>query len=54
MTNNRNTYPEITIKAIILGILLSALLAGANAYLGLLPLLLEPYVTYFHQNELLL
>ena len=35
MTNNRNTYPEITIKAIILGILLSALLAGANAYLGL-------------------
>ena len=35
MTNNRKTYPEITIKAIILGILLSALLAGANAYLGL-------------------
>ena len=35
MTNNRKTFPEITIKAIILGILLSALLAGANAYLGL-------------------
>tara|TARA_B100000029_G_scaffold287389_1_gene281114 strand:- start:8964 stop:10856 length:1893 start_codon:yes stop_codon:yes gene_type:complete len=35
MTNTNNTFPEITIKAIILGILLSALLAGANAYLGL-------------------
>jgi putative OPT family oligopeptide transporter len=29
------TLPEITFKAIILGILLSTLLAGANAYLGL-------------------
>ena len=28
--------PEITVKAVILGVLLSALLAGANAYLGLL------------------
>lgn len=33
MTNNQ--FPEITIKAIILGVLLSMLLAGANAYLGL-------------------
>ncbi|NQY92170.1 MAG: oligopeptide transporter, OPT family [Deltaproteobacteria bacterium] len=30
------SLPEITIKAIVLGILLSILLAGANAYLGLL------------------
>lgn len=29
------TLPEITFKAVILGILLSAILAGANAYLGL-------------------
>ena len=29
------TLPEITPKAIILGILLSMILAGANAYLGL-------------------
>jgi putative OPT family oligopeptide transporter len=29
------TLPEITVKALILGVLLSALLAGANAYLGL-------------------
>ncbi len=29
------TLPEITAKALILGVLLSALLAGANAYLGL-------------------
>jgi len=28
-------YPQITFKAVILGILLSAILAGANAYLGL-------------------
>ncbi|MBT6782420.1 MAG: oligopeptide transporter, OPT family, partial [Candidatus Marinimicrobia bacterium] len=28
-------YPEITIKAVLLGILLSTILAGANAYLGL-------------------
>ncbi|MCZ6834272.1 MAG: OPT/YSL family transporter, partial [Planctomycetota bacterium] len=28
--------PEITVKAVILGIILSVLLAGANAYLGLL------------------
>ena len=33
MTNNK--LPEITTKAIFLGILLSMLLAGANAYLGL-------------------
>ena len=35
MTNGENSFPEITFKAIILGILLSAVLAGANAYLGL-------------------
>ncbi|HIO73892.1 MAG TPA: oligopeptide transporter, OPT family, partial [Candidatus Marinimicrobia bacterium] len=35
MTNGENALPEITVKAIILGILLSAVLAGANAYLGL-------------------
>ena len=29
------TLPEITVKAVLLGILLSAILAGANAYLGL-------------------
>jgi putative OPT family oligopeptide transporter len=29
------SLPEITIKAVVLGVLLSALLAGANAYLGL-------------------
>ena len=28
-------FPEITIKAVLLGILLSMILAGANAYLGL-------------------
>ena len=35
MTNGENSFPEITFKAIVLGILLSAVLAGANAYLGL-------------------
>ena len=35
MTNGENSLPEITVKAIILGVLLSAVLAGANAYLGL-------------------
>ena len=35
MTNGENSLPEITVKAIILGILLSAVLVGANAYLGL-------------------
>ncbi|MCH7733126.1 MAG: oligopeptide transporter, OPT family [Candidatus Marinimicrobia bacterium] len=35
MTNRNNSLPEITIKAVILGILLSIILAGANAYLGL-------------------
>ncbi len=30
-------YPEITIKAVLLGILLSMFLAGANVYLGLFP-----------------
>ncbi|MEE8335929.1 MAG: oligopeptide transporter, OPT family [Candidatus Neomarinimicrobiota bacterium] len=34
MTNNNN-LPEITVKAVLLGILLSVILAGANAYLGL-------------------
>ncbi len=34
MTNN-NHLPEITVKAVLLGILLSVILAGANAYLGL-------------------
>ena len=29
------TLPEITVKAIVLGLILSAVLAGANAYLGL-------------------
>ncbi len=29
------TLPEITVKAVVLGMLLSAILAGANAYLGL-------------------
>ena len=33
MSNNQ--YPEITIKAVFLGIILSMVLAGANAYLGL-------------------
>lgn len=35
MTNQNNPLPEITLKAIILGILLSMVLTGANAYLGL-------------------
>ncbi|RMH45270.1 MAG: oligopeptide transporter, OPT family [Deltaproteobacteria bacterium] len=29
------TLPEITVKAVVLGVLLSAIMAGANAYLGL-------------------
>ena len=29
------TLPEITLKAVVLGVLLSVILAGANAYLGL-------------------
>ena len=33
MSNNK--YPEITVKAVFLGIILSMVLAGANAYLGL-------------------
>lgn len=33
--SNDNHLPEITVKAILLGILLSMILAGANAYLGL-------------------
>ena len=33
MSNNQ--YPEITIKALFLGVVLSMILAGANAYLGL-------------------
>jgi len=35
MKSRNNSLPEITIKAVILGILLSIILAGANAYLGL-------------------
>ena len=34
MTNNK-PLPEITIKALLLGVVLSMVLAGANAYLGL-------------------
>ena len=33
MSNNQNS--EITIKALFLGVILSMVLAGANAYLGL-------------------
>ena len=29
--------PQLTVKAIVLGIVLSIVLAGANAYLGLSP-----------------
>lgn len=32
---SKNNLPEITLKAILLGIILSVVLAGANAYLGL-------------------
>ena len=35
MNNSNTSLPEITLKAVILGILLSVILAGANAYLGL-------------------
>lgn len=35
MANNSNSIPEITIKAVVLGVVLSVVLAGANAYLGL-------------------
>lgn len=35
MNSPTNGLPEITIKSVILGILLSMILAGANAYLGL-------------------
>ena len=42
MKNNEGPYikpstilPEVTVKAVVLGLLLSAILAGANAYLGL-------------------
>jgi putative OPT family oligopeptide transporter len=35
MSNGTATLPQITIKAFILGIVLAAILAGANAYLGL-------------------
>jgi len=35
MDSNNKSLPEITIKAVGLGILLSVILAGANAYLGL-------------------
>jgi uncharacterized oligopeptide transporter (OPT) family protein len=30
-----DTFPQLTVKAIVLGIVLSMVLAGANAYLGL-------------------
>ncbi len=33
--SNNNPLPEITIKALFLGVILSMILAGANAYLGL-------------------
>jgi len=33
--SNNNQLPEITVKALFLGVLLSMILAGANAYLGL-------------------
>ena len=32
---NEPVLPQLTVKAILLGIILSAVLAGANAYLGL-------------------
>ncbi len=32
---NTNSFPEITLKALLLGIVLAMVLAGANAYLGL-------------------
>jgi len=41
LANNKHTVPddvnlpEITLKAILLGVILSVVLAGANAYLGL-------------------
>ncbi len=35
MNSERETLAEITIKAVVLGVLLSVILAGANAYLGL-------------------
>ncbi len=35
MAHQDKNLPEITVKAVILGILLSVILAGANAYLGL-------------------
>jgi putative OPT family oligopeptide transporter len=35
MNSQRETLAEITIKAVVLGVLLSIVLAGANAYLGL-------------------
>jgi len=34
--HQRRSLPEITIKALVLGVILSAVLAGANAYLGLM------------------
>jgi putative OPT family oligopeptide transporter len=35
MDSQKHSLPEITVKAVILGVLLSVVLAGANAYLGL-------------------
>ncbi|HUT31438.1 MAG TPA: oligopeptide transporter, OPT family [Sedimentisphaerales bacterium] len=35
MASERNSLPEITVKAVVLGVALSVILAGANAYLGL-------------------
>ncbi|MHC4618616.1 MAG: OPT family oligopeptide transporter [Planctomycetota bacterium] len=35
MNGEKQSLPEITVKAVILGVILSVVLAGANAYLGL-------------------
>ena len=35
MSDEKNAMAELTIKAVVLGVLLSVVLAGANAYLGL-------------------
>ena len=35
MSNGATSLPQVTIKAIVLGVILAAVLAGANAYLGL-------------------
>ena len=35
MSDEKNSWAELTVKAVVLGVLLSVVLAGANAYLGL-------------------